>query len=182
MKDERMDIASQSATRCLFRLINGNVSVKYEIMGETITVHHAAPGDWLIEPGFCISALHPFAISEGVSTLLEVPASDLADSLVHEPDFASAWCKEIGMQMARAQRRSERLNCHKAVQRVTHYLLTESTGNCGELVLPYPKNVWASHLGMAPETLSRTLSEMISSGRLEELHGKRYRLLPAQLT
>jgi len=146
-------------------------------MGEGVTLQRAAPGDWLLEPQLCLPPTDVFAVCERDSTLLAVPMRAFWESLAREPGFALAWCREFGAQIARMQRRVERLSFHYSSQRVAHYLAAESIGGCGEMTLPFPKRVWAAHLGMAAETLSRTLTEMIAAGKLEKLRGNRYRLL-----
>ena len=164
------------AIHCLLR---GDVSVQREIMGEGVTLQRAAPGDWLIGPQLCLPPTDAFAVCERESRLLAVPAHALRESLAGEPGFALAWCQELGAQIARMQRRVERLSFHYSSHRVAHYLAAESVGGCGEMTLPFPQWVWAAHLGMAAETLSRTLTEMIATGKLEKLRGNRYRLLRA---
>lgn len=165
------------AEKNIHRLLRGDVSVQREIMGEGVTLQRAAPGDWLIEPQLCLPPTDAFALGERQSTLLAVPASALIESLDREPGFALVWCQELGAQIARMQRRIERISLRQAPQRIAHYLTTESPGGCGEMVLPYPKRVWAAHLGMAPETLSRTLTDLVNAGWLKKLPGNRYRLL-----
>lgn len=161
----------------IHRVMAGDVSVQREMMGEAVTLQRAAAGDWLIETGMGMQAADAFVLCERQSTLLSVPASALAECLERESGFAHAWCLEMGEQAARMQRRIERISLRHALQRVVHYLATESPGGCGEMALPFRNRVWAAHLGMAPETLSRTLTDLADAGWLEKLQGNRYRLL-----
>lgn len=160
-------------------LLWGDVSVQREIMGEAVTVQRAAAGDWLLESAMGLCSTGAFAVCERQSVLLVVPMAALTGCMDRQPGFALAWSREMATQMARMQRRIERISLRQAPQRIIHFLLTESPGGCGEMVLPFRKCVWAAHLGMAPETLSRSLGDLIEAGWLEALHGKRYRLLRA---
>ncbi|MBI4740760.1 MAG: helix-turn-helix domain-containing protein [Betaproteobacteria bacterium] len=161
----------------IHRLLWGDVSIQREVMGEVLTVQRAAAGDWLIESAAGEHAAGSFAICERASVLLAIPSEALTESLDLHAGFAQAWFQEVGRQMARMQRRIERLNLRQAPQRIIHYLLTESTGGSGDMVLPFRKGVWAAHLGMAPETLSRALGDLADAGWLKMLRGRRFLLL-----
>jgi hypothetical protein len=129
----------------IYRLLWGDVSVQREVMGEVLTVQRATACDWLIEPATGAQAAGTFAICERQSVLLAVPVAALGESLQLQPGFAQAWFHEMGRQMARRQRRMERLKLRQAPQRVIHFLLTESPGGCGDMVLPFRKCIWAWH-------------------------------------
>lgn len=178
-KDEVLLGRNAQGARCFYRLLDGDVSVQREVMGEAITLQRVAPGDWLLEPYPCLQTEQTFAMMERDSTLLEVPAQEFMECLGQEPGFSLSWCAELGSQMARMQRRVERICLRQATQRVIHYLITESPGGGGEVELPFTKAAWAAHLGMAAETLSRALTDMVNAGWLEKLHGRRFRLLRA---
>ena len=167
--------AGTESQRTSYRLLQGDVAVRHAILGRNIDLQRAAPGDWLIAPERRDAPPAVFAVCEADSVLLAVPSGALADALEREPDFARAWRLELETQFARLQRRVERLNLRTA-ERVAHYLATESSGG-GELTLPFTKRIWAAQLGIAPETLSRTLGEMLANGKIEEVGRDGYRLL-----
>lgn len=161
----------------IHRLLWGEVSIRVRAMGEAVTVQRAMAGDWLMEPVSEATEPGTFAVCESRSVLLSVPSAALRDQLGRSPDFTHAWLRELGVQMARIRRRIERLSLYQAPQRVIHYLMTESPGCRGEMVLPFRKSVWAAHLGMAPATLSRALTDLVNAGWLEMAGGNRLRLL-----
>lgn len=155
-----------------YRLLRGEVEVRCKLKTAVAVLQSAAPGDWLIAPEWRTQSVE--AVCHRASMLLAVPAKDMTDALAQEPDFAHAWRMEIEAQFARLQRRVERLNLYHSSQRVAHYLATE--GIDGELMLPFMKRTWAWQLGMAPETLSRTLTDMMADGTIERTGDNRYRL------
>lgn len=164
------------AQRTAYRLLQGDIAVRRQIMGRQVDLQRAAAGDWLIAPDRRALPPDVLAVCESASMLLAVPTKALADALEREPDFSRAWQREIEAQIARLQRRVARLHLHQRADRVAHYLATESPGGCGKLTLPFTKRAWAAHLGMAPETLSRTLTEMVAGGVVEQLRRDTYRL------
>lgn len=162
---------------CFYRLLKGDVSVQKEVLGETLTLQRVVPGDWLLEPRPGKPSEESFAIMESASVLLKVPTQAFGEYLERESGFARAWCAELGLQMARMQRRIERFGLRHATQRVIHYLITESSGDSGEVVLPFRKRAWAAHMGMAAETLSRALGDLHEAGWVEKLGDNRFRLV-----
>lgn len=177
LRDEQMlHGRNDLGAMCFYRLLKGDVSVQKEVLGETLTLQRVVPGDWLLEPRPGKPSEDEFAIMESASVLLKVPTQAFSESLERESGFARAWCAELGLQMARMQRRIERFGLRHATQRIVHYLVTESSGS-GEVVLPFRKRAWAAHMGMAAETLSRALGDLHEAGWVEKLGDNRFRLL-----
>lgn len=168
---------NEQGARCFYRLLKGDVSVQREVMNETVTLQRVAPGDWLLEPHPCRLSEQTFAIAECDSLVLEAPAQEFLECLEHEPGFSLSWCAELGAQMARMQRRVERISLRQVMQRIVHYLVTESNDGCGEVELPFNQTTWAAQLGMATETLSRALTDLQDAGWLEKVGRGRFRLL-----
>lgn len=168
---------NEQGARCFYRLLKGDISVQREVMNETVTLQRVASGDWLLEPHPCHLSEQTFAIAECDSMVLEVPAQEFLERLELEQGFSLSWCAELGSQIARMQRRLERISLRQATQRIVHYLLTESNGGCGEVELPFNKCTWAAQLGMAAETLSRALTDLQDAGWLERIGRGRFRLL-----
>lgn len=160
-----------------YLLLSGDASMQRETLGEIVTLVRAVAGDWLMEPTPCPTSGAAFIYVERKSAILSVPVDAIGDAIEREPGFGRAWHAVVVEQISRLQRRTERLSLRLAHQRVAHYLATESVDGSGDVFVPFPKLVWAAHLGIAPETLSRTLAEMVAAGALEMLRGNRYRLL-----
>ncbi|OGT91852.1 MAG: hypothetical protein A2514_06290 [Gammaproteobacteria bacterium RIFOXYD12_FULL_61_37] len=159
-----------------YRVIKGGVSVNCDFLGDGTEIQCATAGDWLLDPGVWESEPGNWAVCELPSLLLGLPRSDFLHALASIPAFARYWRQEMMQQLARLREGRMRLLLPTTEQRIVHYLRHESPGGCGEMRLPYPNYMWADHLGVKPETLSRSLRKMEAEERLECLPGKRYRL------
>lgn len=163
----------------LYRVVRGMVSFRSVASDGTLVTQSVTDGDWLVGSDLWDQPVKGWASCERPSILLAVPLNAFRDSLKINPVFARVWCDEMLEQLGRLRRRRMRLQLVCAEQRVTHFLKTESPSGCGEVELPYLKLVWAAHLGVAPETLSRLLKKMEAEGKLEIRPGNRLRLLSA---
>jgi CRP-like cAMP-binding protein len=161
----------------LYRVVTGRVSLlRYAPRGRAAVLRRVLADDWLGAPDIHEGVYAATARADQPSVLLAVPAHAVLKRLASAPRFARAWGREMATLLSRLARRVDRLRLYRARQRITHYLLTESPGTPGDVVLPYGLAVWADELGVTLETLSRTLSQMRSDGALAR-SGRRLRLL-----
>ncbi len=164
-----------AAASACYRVVRGAVRLeKVSPDGMAATLQHAAAGDWLHEPGPYDDLHGSSAVAETPSLVLAVSARQFRVELRRDSSFASAWGLESAETARRLQRRVERLVL-PARERILHYLATEEAGViAGE----YPvgsMHGWAGQLGIAAETLSRALSDLIAEG-LVEREGRTFRL------
>lgn len=159
-----------------FYVVKGLISVKSVICGADITVQHAVKGDWLMASQAISCYASTRAICEKKTTVLAVPVLAINDQLHADPDFAHWWWQHMSSLLLALQRHNERLRLTRTIDRIVHYLTTESKGCCGELMLPYSPRIWAEHLNVAQETLLHTLRAMEENGQIAR-HSRRIRLL-----
>lgn len=166
----------KAAVCALYLVVHGTIRLARPAQtGPTIVVQRAAAGDWLSEPGLCDDLHGSSAIAEDPSAVLAVAIRQFRVELRQNAEFALAWGLEMSDAVRRLQRWVERLMLPHACDRVIHYLVAESEGNDGEVNLEIPLNVWAGHLCIAPETLSRVLSKLCAEGVIER-HGRTLKL------
>jgi CRP/FNR family transcriptional activator FtrB len=126
-----------------------------------------------------IRSTRPIAFTSIVNDLNPVSARALERSevllvplkVVHELiDSDAAFARTITFELARDLRatiedfKNQRLRT--SIERLAEWILRsdEEAGGTGRFVLPYGKHVLASHLGMAPENLSRNLASLGALG------------------
>ena len=165
-----------AAASACYRVVRGAVRLeKVSLDGTAATLQHAGTGDWLHEPGPYDDLHGSSAVAETPSLVLAVSARQFRVELRRDSSFASAWGLELAETARRLQRRVERLVL-PARERVLHYLATEAAGVIAGEYLVGSMHGWAGQLGIAAETLSRALSDLIAEG-LVERDGRAFRLV-----
>ena len=154
--------AENSRANTLYTLLQGSV--------ELFSEHHDRRSTIAI-----IRSVKPVALTSIADDLNPVSARSLERSellllplkVLHELiDSDAAFARTITFELARDLRatiedfKNQRLRT--SIERLAEWILRsdEEAGGTGRFVLPYGKHVLASHLGMAPENLSRNLASL----------------------
>src|SRR5690606_39004237 len=115
--------------------------------------------------------------------MLAVSSKAVLDLLDTDPSFARRMLANMAIRLRRLIRDVEAYSLRSSVQRVAGYLLYEARGaeargdqrsEC-TVTLPTRKQVLASRLNIAPETLSRVLRDLSDEG-LISVEGRRITL------
>lgn len=166
-----------AAASACYRIVRGAVRLeKVSPCGTAATLQHALAGDWLIEPGPYDERHESNALAESASLVLAVSARQFHIELRRDPKFAAAWGLESAETARRLRRWVERLALPRARDRVVHYLVTEGRGREAVVHLDGSLYDWAVHLGIAAETLSRALTELVAEGIIAR-EGRAFRLI-----
>ncbi|MBI1215815.1 MAG: cyclic nucleotide-binding domain-containing protein [Alphaproteobacteria bacterium] len=111
---------------------------------------------------------YPFsAVAAEESAVLEIPAETLRRKAKQSPQMMERIMRSMSQEMRRAQMENEHMVIMTAPQRVGCLLLQLSSGMRGDggcFTFPYDKSLAAQRLGMKPETFSRALAQLKSSG------------------
>ncbi len=166
-----------AAASACYRIVRGAVRLeKVSPDGTAATLQHALAGDWLLEPGPYDDRHESGAAAEAASLVLAVSARQFRVELRRDPRFAAAWGLESAETARRLRRWVERLALPRARERVVHYLVTEGQSREAAVHLGGSLHDWAGHLGIAPETLSRALTELVTEGVITR-DGRAFRLV-----
>lgn len=115
------------------------------------------------------------ATAEAVSAarVVRIPVKHLSRCLREFPEFAVAVVTSNSQHSDRLMQQIEQLKTQRGVQRLARFLVSLCPVDAGPCViaLPYDKGLIASHLGMMPESLSRTFAKLKSLG--VDVHGSR---------
>lgn len=142
--------------------------------GQHSTIAIFGRGDSLAEAAIFDGGDYPVTGSVVVpSRLLVVPARDFIEQLRSNPELALNLLASMSRHLRRLVRQVEQLTNRSSVQRVADFLLRQCPEGeqQAELELPLEKLLVAAHLGMQPETLSRSLARLRDAG--VETHGNR---------
>ena len=151
----------------LFYILEGElIALRYQQNGTPAVMMRNNTGE-MFAPASMNMPLYPCsAVATLPSTLLKIPMAVINEHLISHPDFAMFYIQSLASNLKKQCARSERLRLKSARERVLHFISCESP--CGtEIRLSCPTNKWAEELGVEPESLYRTLSEMEKGGIIE---------------
>lgn len=116
------------------------------------------------------------------TALLAVSSAAVLDLLDRDPSFARRLLANMAVRLRRLIRDVEAYSLRSSIQRVVGFLLAEeraaadhADGGERVVILPTRKQVLASRLNIAPETLSRVLRDLSADG-LISVRGRRITL------
>ena len=151
----------------IFRVISGEVHLyRHGRDGKRVLLYRAYDGDYFAEASLNAAQYHCTAICASPTKLHVFNAKEMRNLLRKDAEFAAAWISRLSSELRRQRASVERLNLKSAVDRVSHYLMTECEP-WGELQLRGTLSEMAEMLGLSRESLYRTLSKMQSQGLLE---------------
>lgn len=130
-----------------------------EAHGESITLQTAGPGDFVAEASLFSSHYHCDAFCGSASELLAFPAREMLACLQGDSMFAVDWIRLLSRQLMRSRAREERLTLRSPRDRILHCLRLERDDQ-GRFNPPGTLMQWAATLGIAHETLYRTLAQL----------------------
>ncbi|MEX3962262.1 Crp/Fnr family transcriptional regulator [Paraburkholderia sp. EG286B] len=134
-----------------------------EAHGESLTLQTARPREFLAEASLFSPHYHCDAFCASPSELLVFPAKTLLACLEGDPLFAVDWIRLLSRQLVRSRAREERLTLRSPRDRVLHCLRLEHDTH-KRFTAPGTLMQWAGTLGIAHETLYRTLAQLEQQG------------------
>ena len=140
---------------------------RYAPDGTEIVLHRAGKGDYLAEASLSSRSYHCDALCTKDAQLFLLPSPVLATCIRDDADFAIAWTNALSRNLRAVRVRLERSSLKSARDRILHYLVSE-VGAEGCVTLTQPITAWAAELGIAHETLYRTLAELEKGGTIEK--------------
>jgi len=154
-------------TRCIYRVTYGHVQLfRDDFEGNRIMLHQAFSDQFFAEASINAKQYHCTALCLS-DTELQAINIEHFKKLLNSPDFSAAWINHLSSELRRQRARAERLNLKTAVEKITHYILTEGNGR-GELVINNSLTEVAQIIGLSRESLYRTLSKMKKNKQLQQ--------------
>jgi len=162
--------------RGVFLILEGEVRLcRFGPRGEEVVLQRARAGELLAEASLDSTRYHCDAIPTEAGRLLELSAQALRKALASDARFNRNWTQMLSRELRRARARLERMTLKSAADRLRHYLAAEGRGPACETELPGSLKDLARELGVAHETLYRTIAAMQRQGELER-EGRTLRL------
>ncbi len=111
------------------------------------------------------------------SRVLRIPRNSFEEAMEESGDFACYFAICLSKSLKQQCSLAERLRLKSARDRILHYIACESSSG-KSVTLKTSLASWADELGIEPESLYRTLSEMESAGEITR-SGKSIELAPS---
>lgn len=141
------------------------------------TLDSVAPGDCFAEVMIYADPARYACYAEALksSEVLMVPVRAYQDMLNRNPEYAHAALRHYAMRAVSRFHDLEIMTVQNARDRLIRYLidlLPNGAAQGGEVELPLPKCLVASRLAMQPETFSRILADLKTSGLVRVNRGR----------
>ncbi len=148
-----------SATTGLFYLVSGTIDLKRMTeSGHSMTIHRARSGETFAEASVFSDRYHCTASAACESQLIEFTRSAIVTLLGTDIDFTRSMAARFAVQIQECRRRVELLSIRNADERILSALrdglLLDNITSFAEIV------------GLAPETVYRTLKKLSDSGAI----------------
>ncbi len=137
--------------------------------GQEKVIHLVRPGESFAEAVMFMDAKRYPVTASALedSRLVAVPNEDYRRIIKDSPETCMRLLADLSMRLRSRLDDIDQLTLQQSRPRVVRYLLAQGPSGLdagAEVQLPAPKHVVASRLSMTPETLSRILHELTSSG------------------
>lgn len=152
----------------VYRVLSGRIDVFVEnASGKAAPLYHVGAGMYLFEAAF--SKLHDTsALCTTPCVLQQLPVTRFHALLRQDSPLALALCRHLATDIADLRHTCQHLgpNAGPLRERILAYVASNADPMSGTLELPYSLRAWAQELGVAHETLSRTLRQVQREGLL----------------
>jgi CRP-like cAMP-binding protein len=140
----------------MFFVVSGEVTLERTgLQGEPVVLQRTRLG-FVSEASLKVAKYHCDALAIIDTTVIKVPAKELAVVLEQDPDFASRWIDMLNSEVKRLRLHCERLSLKSVKAKVLHLINTE--GKNGKYKVTSGLKSLAGELGVTHEALYRTLA------------------------
>jgi len=128
-----------------------------------------APGQVFGEAALLLGSPYPYYVAAlGPARLLHIDAAALLGLMGASPTFTRRMMARVAQGISTILDDLEDFRTRDPRQRVARFLLEGAAARDGARVsFPAPRHVFASRLGMTPESLSRAMRELADAGMIE---------------
>ena len=138
------------------------------------------PGDFTGELALFRQSVHEsFGEAMMDTDICLITRDDLQRFLLQYPTIALHVLAEFSNRLDETEKQASRVATETVETRIALFLVDciETQGNETEITLPMTRKDLASYLGTSPETISRKLADMESEGYIQQLSGRKIKIL-----
>lgn len=170
-KDQCVFIKGDRPTH-LFAILDGTIKLACQSpQGEEKVIDLLGPGRVFGEASLLLDKPYPYLAAAVAETrLLQVDGAALRQAVLHSPLLTQRLLSHVAQGIFTVMRDLEDYRAHTPRERVIRFLL-DQRGHAqpprNSISIPAPKHVFASLLGMTPESLSRSMRDLAEAGLIE---------------
>lgn len=152
----------------IYQVLRGRIRlVRYTGDGQCCTLFFAEAGQLFAEAALFAEQYHCAALADTESVVIGFAKKLLLAALLEHPDSALGYIALLSRQVRELRTLLELRTIHSARERVLQYLLLHAEPGAGNVVpIPFSLKDVAQTLGLAHETLYRTLATLEKEGRI----------------
>jgi CRP/FNR family transcriptional regulator, dissimilatory nitrate respiration regulator len=154
-------------SQAIYAIKSGQVRLlHYTESGQSISHYVVYAGELCAEIALFLDAYTCSAVVEEPTQVLAFPKQAFLNALQQNPDFAIAFMMQLSYRLHTTKVMVELRSIRSAQERVLHYLRLITPPELNTVILKQPLKNIASDLGISPEVLSRTLTQLTTDGAI----------------
>lgn len=148
----------------IFYIIEGELcAMRYQLDGKPAIMMRHFSGEVFAPASMSMTHYPCLGVASKAGEVLQIPKTVFIEHLETNLEFNRFYISSLADDLKKQCSRSERLRLKSAKERIMHFITCESpTGK--EITLSMPMNKWAEELGLEPESLYRSLSDLEKNG------------------
>lgn len=151
--------------KAIFVVDSGSIKlVQYTDAGQIINHYSVKPGEYFSEVGLFHPVYICTAIAEKNTRVLSFPKQLFVDTLQRDINLSKTFMEQLAWRLYQTKLLLELRGIRSARERILHYLRVSNPNNEKIIHLEQPLKDIANDIGITPEVLSRTLSQLQNEG------------------
>ena len=170
-KGEVLFRAGQPVTK-LYLVLSGEIHLIRPLShGSTLTIHRVLADSILAEASVFAAHYHCDAVAQCTSRLLCYNRQKVQHQLRSQPGFAESLCIQLSTEVQSLRTKLELANIQSADERLLTWIKLQLSPQSGTLIIDRSFKSIASELGLAHETLYRSLKQLEDSKVIQRKPG-----------
>jgi CRP/FNR family transcriptional regulator, dissimilatory nitrate respiration regulator len=159
--------------KAIFVVESGGIKlIHYTCNGKTVNHYSVKPGEYFAEVALFNEIYVCTAIAEKSTRVISFPKRLFLISLENDFNLSRIFTEQLAQRLHQTKILLELRGIRSASDRVLHYLHIMTPANKKILNLEQPLKDIANDIGISPEALSRTLTQLQNKGILTRIKGK----------
>jgi CRP/FNR family transcriptional regulator, dissimilatory nitrate respiration regulator len=150
----------------LFQIQTGQVKlVRFTLEGHETLLHFARAGQFIAEASLFATHYHCDAIAAEPTEIIGLSKQNILNEFIYNPQVAQQFLRVLARQVMSLRTQIERRNIRSSKIRILHYMQANQKKN-GKIYLLGSLKDLAAELGLAHESLYRTLASLKAEGKI----------------